>query len=727
VWDRIVVVLEPGASPDAPEKDVMKRAAAVVAADQQEVGRLHRLDYPVWHRHWSNSEGSLRSGVPAFVQPVSLVLTSHKPLASLPERSRTADTDKDKPLPVWMYWEGERPEWIRSCEQTVTAHAADVRILAPEDFDRLRDRDRDIDLARLHVVQRADYIRAFLLARYGGLWVDSDCIVMRSLAPVMDIVKSCEFVAHKERKGWYCNDLMGAPPDSRIAAALYARICQQLRSGRPIGWTALGCEVVTAVLRSTDAPWRELDCELVQPICWSRPEPYFDVATPGEHDRNLNRRAFCYMLSNQEVQKFVATRPGRKLTDDGTFFRHLIDRSLRPFADIAAPDPASEHIPFFVASMAAIAPVSVLDIGIGSGRWAFLMREIHESTVGRQAHPRANLRLKGVTIGAAKPRKIHRQLYDHIEVAAPEAIENGLNERWELIILGEELARLPKDQCVRLLDRALDAADYVLLGRWVREESHENSCPQFFRWSLRESLLGDVVRYSLFHRQRGIAYAAFLFSRGDPCNLRQVSPMESIFAGMARDCSTSKMESVSGPGSSLAQTTEMRQRLPQLLQSIGAQSLLDAPCGDFNWMRQVALGVKEYTGVDVLKELVETNQKQYGGNGRRFLQLDLSSDVLPRADVILCRDCLVHFSFHDIMRTLANFRRGGSSYLLMTTFPHRTANADIQTGGWRPLNFELGPFRLPPPLRLINEKCTEDNGRYADKSLGLWKLDDLSI
>lgn len=728
-WERSVIVLEPGTQVVASDKEVMSRAAVIVVAETETMESLRQLGCRVWHRPWLSGNDVSRPGAPVIVQPLSLVLASRQAVPTQATANLSID-DHNTPLPVWMYWEGERPEWIRKCEQTVLAHAADVRILGPDDFDRLWDRDRNIDLTRLHVVQRADFIRAFLLARYGGLWIDSDCVVMKPLAPVLEMLKSCEFVAHKERKGWYGNDFMGASPGSRIAAAIYARICQQLRTGREIGWTALGCEVVTAVLRSTNAAWRELSCELIQPICWSRPAPYFEVAAPEVHERNVDENALCYMLSNQEAQKYLATHPGTQLMDDGTFFRHLIHRSLSPAADVPNPGHASEHIPFFLDAMVSLAPTSVLDIGVGSGRWALLFREIHERA-GTTTEPPVGLRIEGIALQQVVPQKLHQKLhkllYDRVATTTVDTIEPMLTGHWELAIVGDELSVLSKEQSTELLERVLEKADYVLLGRWLQEQAVAGGGACAVRWNLGECLRGEVVRHRLCHRQRGIAYGAFLLSRRDPRGLKPASPIEPVFARMVQDCSRSKMESVSGPGSSLAQTTEIRQRLPLLLQSIGAMSFLDAPCGDFHWMKHVGLGVKEYTGVDILQNLIEANQQRFSGNGRGFLRLDLTSDALPRADVILCRDCLVHFSFHDVLRTLANFKRSGSRYLLTTTFPRRTANADIPTGGWRPINLELAPFHFPPPLRIINERCTEDGGSYADKSLGLWKFSDLPI
>ena len=95
---------------------------------------------------------------------------------------------------------------------------------------------------------------------------------------------------------------------------------------------------------------------------------------------------------------------------------------------------------------------------------------------------------------------------------------------------------------------------------------------------------------------------------------------------------------------------------------------------------------------------------------------------MPRCDAILCRDALVHLSFANIERALANFRRSGADWLITTTFPGWQTNADCEDGDWRALNFERAPFNWDAPLELINENCTEAGGGWRDKSLGVWRL-----
>ncbi|OLB74954.1 MAG: hypothetical protein AUI14_22280 [Actinobacteria bacterium 13_2_20CM_2_71_6] len=200
---------------------------------------------------------------------------------------------------------------------------------------------------------------------------------------------------------------------------------------------------------------------------------------------------------------------------------------------------------------------------------------------------------------------------------------------------------------------------------------------------------------------------------------------EEIFTYIYRANLWGSPESESGVGSELAATAVLRAELPRLLRRYGVRSLLDLPCGDFGWLSQVDLSGIDYTGADIVPDIVVRNTERYRAPNRRFVRLNLNRDPLPRADLVLCRDCLVHLRYAQIFAAFANLRRSGSTYLLATTFVELDANAEIDTGDWRPLNLCLPPFALPKPLAVIVEDCTEIGGAYADKALGLWRIADL--
>eukprot|EP00750_Incisomonas_marina_P027106 INCI6128.1.p1 GENE.INCI6128.1~~INCI6128.1.p1 ORF type:complete len:710 (-),score=121.47 INCI6128.1:2022-4151(-) len=96
---------------------------------------------------------------------------------------------------VWMFWESvtSRSGYLDLCERSVRAHSrglqvhlldkAAVRRLLPTLPD-------DLDALLPGLAQYSDYVRLALLAKFGGIWLDSDIVVLQDLRQVLD--RMCE-------------------------------------------------------------------------------------------------------------------------------------------------------------------------------------------------------------------------------------------------------------------------------------------------------------------------------------------------------------------------------------------------------------------------------------------------------------------------------------------------------------------------------------------------------
>jgi hypothetical protein len=200
---------------------------------------------------------------------------------------------------------------------------------------------------------------------------------------------------------------------------------------------------------------------------------------------------------------------------------------------------------------------------------------------------------------------------------------------------------------------------------------------------------------------------------------------EEVFTEIYRNNGFGGTNSVSGTGSDIRQTRIVISELPALFNDFNISTVLDIPCGDFHWMKNVDLHDIDYTGADIVKELILSNRVKYARDGIRFESLDVAKDKLPSVDLIFCRDCLVHLSNRETFLALCNICDSQSGYFLTTTFTDRKVNHDIVTGQWRPLNLQVAPFLFPKPLRIVNEQCSEGGGVYGDKSLALWRIEDI--
>ncbi|HEY5368240.1 MAG TPA: class I SAM-dependent methyltransferase [Hanamia sp.] len=186
-------------------------------------------------------------------------------------------------------------------------------------------------------------------------------------------------------------------------------------------------------------------------------------------------------------------------------------------------------------------------------------------------------------------------------------------------------------------------------------------------------------------------------------------------------------ESASGTGSDLEQTKTIIKEIEKLIDKLGIETILDIPCGDFNWMQKVNLTNVKYVGADIVNELIINNINKYEAkNNIEFIQKNLINDPLPQSDIIINRDCLVHLSFEDIFKCIRNIKSSGCKYLLTSTFPKHKLNYDIKTGDWRPINLEKSPFNLSKPLLIIDENYVGTND-LKDKALGLWLIEDIVL
>lgn len=202
--------------------------------------------------------------------------------------------------------------------------------------------------------------------------------------------------------------------------------------------------------------------------------------------------------------------------------------------------------------------------------------------------------------------------------------------------------------------------------------------------------------------------------------------LSSVFTNIFNTNRWKSLETKSGPGSEIIQTENIRKYLPKIISDFNIDTILDAPCGDFNWMKKLQIWkyVKQYTGYDIVEKIIEQNSALFTRDNVHFECKNIVCDELEKADLIICRECLVHLQIQDIIDSLNNFKRSGSKYLLLTNYSNITVNKETYDGHWRALNFEIEPFNFPTPLCTISEEYTKD-GSFPGKNICLWKISDL--
>ena len=177
-------------------------------------------------------------------------------------------------------------------------------------------------------------------------------------------------------------------------------------------------------------------------------------------------------------------------------------------------------------------------------------------------------------------------------------------------------------------------------------------------------------------------------------------------------------ESRSGPGSGVARTAPLRAKLEKLLEREQPRVFYDAPCGDFMWMQHVRMPERtHYVGADIVAPMIADVDNHFGAPNRVFRVADIVAAPPPQADIWLCRESLFHLPLEDALAVVSHWRASTIPLFLATTSPTVTHNADVATGGWRPLNLERPPFNLGPAAEYLPDAAPTD----PHKCIGVWR------
>lgn len=180
-----------------------------------------------------------------------------------------------------------------------------------------------------------------------------------------------------------------------------------------------------------------------------------------------------------------------------------------------------------------------------------------------------------------------------------------------------------------------------------------------------------------------------------------------------------RQETLSGSGSTMANTQNIRRELPLLVNKWDIHSIFDAPCGDGNWMSKTEfINYKDisYCGGD----LVDSFVAQAKLKGLNVYNFDIRINPFPPVDLWLCRACWYHLPFADITATVNNWLNSSIKYALVTSHLHNGETHDINPGEFRRLELrEHDYFGMGAPIDgfIDVERLDLDHGYMVEEML----------
>lgn len=183
---------------------------------------------------------------------------------------------------------------------------------------------------------------------------------------------------------------------------------------------------------------------------------------------------------------------------------------------------------------------------------------------------------------------------------------------------------------------------------------------------------------------------------------RYQTEAEQKFEKIYRECEWGKNEmgeGLSGPGSTLEQGKPFIDYLQDFLDNKqDIHSVLDVGCGDWVLAQKIDWGEREYLGIDAAEIVIKRNQSRFGSSKIKFAQSDLMTDELPSADLLICKDVLMHLPNNGVFKFLLQLHKFKYCILIhdVGSISDRLNNKDTVIGGFRHLDLTCSPFFLKP-------------------------------
>jgi len=183
--------------------------------------------------------------------------------------------------------------------------------------------------------------------------------------------------------------------------------------------------------------------------------------------------------------------------------------------------------------------------------------------------------------------------------------------------------------------------------------------------------------------------------------------MREVFTEIFRNCRWGG-GSPSGPGSQPDVLGGYMCFLQEFVRRPGIHTVVDVGCGDWSFSQFIDWSGIEYFGIDVVPDVVQDLNREFGASNVHFVCMDALEGELPGADLCIAKDVLQHWSNENVSRFLARLSR--FRYVILTNdimcfscFMPRGAgqgvefipNSDIEDGAYRPLRLTSEPFCVP--------------------------------
>ena len=158
---------------------------------------------------------------------------------------------------VFLYWIGKDYSLISLLRKIIYAYSKtgngyNIHFITPDNLEKYINNIPDC-FNNLWPAYQADFIRANVICDYGGIWLDSDTLILENIDSLFNIINEDDGFFIKESNLKICNGIFGSKLGTKLMME-YKKIVNEIINEKKtnIYWNEIGCDLLQNIYENTD-------------------------------------------------------------------------------------------------------------------------------------------------------------------------------------------------------------------------------------------------------------------------------------------------------------------------------------------------------------------------------------------------------------------------------------------------------------------------------------------
>lgn len=235
---------------------------------------------------------------------------------------------------IFIYWTGYSYKLIKILRSIMYLHLSEYNFVfltnqnimnyvkLPEYFDLLCP------------AHQADYIRVNVICDYGGIWLDSDTLIMKSLDELFECIEQYDgfFISHlnlKQDPNWVMNGVFGSKKNTEIMVDWKREMNGILDTKKnTIEWEEIGNSLISKILFKKKHNYKIFDGpNTMYPVIWRKCVRNF-INTSYDKYKNIEKEYQPLIILVNSVYKALENKTIQEIYNMDNPLKYFIDKSF---------------------------------------------------------------------------------------------------------------------------------------------------------------------------------------------------------------------------------------------------------------------------------------------------------------------------------------------------------------------------------------------------------------